>query len=37
MTTANHERAVRYESDLNKAKNDIDKAQKEMKNIDTEV
>lgn len=37
MTAKNHERAVAYEQDLNKAKENIEKAQIEMKNIDSEV
>jgi hypothetical protein len=37
MNAANHKRAQNYESDLDKAKGNILKAQVEMKNIDSEV
>ena len=37
MNSKNHERALAYENDLNKAKEKIEKAQVEMKNIDSEV
>ena len=37
MIKDNHEKAIQYDKDLNKAKADIQKAQQEMKNIDSEV
>jgi len=37
MNSKNHERALAYEKDLNNAKEKIEKAQVEMKNIDSEV